>query len=437
MKAERLRSSRSAFVFSILLYVIAAFAYSWLMPPWEAPDEPAHYVLAANLARIGKFSSIEVNYEAHQPQPYYRLMSVPLELLYNRERSWIDSYRPESNYNNIRTEAPIFEWDAENYRFVPGLYTLRWINVLIGAAAVAVNAVALRRLFPESPRTALAAAIFLAFIPQFLHISSAVANDTLASLGGAILFWALVRIATGPPNVPGYLLAAGAAAALPLGTKLSAIPMGIAVVLAIGLKVRATRGISWWAVAAGVVGLAGLVTLAGLALPSIGRMWLRVIPGRVIYVFEGAFEPETIRMMLAQLAGTFWGQVGWIGAGLPGWMVALLTGLAAVGFGSTVLTALRERGDPQPGRDWALIAAGIALAIVLRNGFFTIANQGRLLFPALGPIAFAVMYGWSRLVPERVRGQLPWIVGGIWLVVNLWLIFEKIVPIYFQPGLDN
>jgi hypothetical protein len=421
----------------LCLYLLLGIGYSVLMPPWEAPDEPAHYVLAANLARIGKFSSIEANYEAHQPQPYYRLAGIPLKWLYAQDRSWIEAHRPDANYDNLRTEVPVIPWTAENYRFLPGLYTLRWLNVLIGAAAVWVNHAALRRLVPEHPRTALTASIFLALIPQFLHITAAVSNDPLGILAGAVLFRVLAEIATRPVRMAGYLLAGVAAVALPLGSKLSAVPMGIAVLLAAALRARAARGTSWWVVGATVAGLIGLAVLAGIAMPETGAIWLRIFSERLLLVFDGALEGETVRLMLAQLAATFWGQVGWIGAGLPGWVVASLTGLAGIGFGSAAWAAWRERGSAHPGWNWALAAAAIALAIVVRNGFYTISNQGRLLFPALGAIAFVIVTGWERLLPDRVRVRLPWVVGGMWLVVNLWLVFAKIIPIYFQPVLDH
>lgn len=434
--AERGQTPRSAVLVLVFLFAGAAFAYSWLMPPWEAPDEAAHYILAANLARIGKFSSIENNYEAHQPRPYYYISSVALKWLYDRDRSWIATYRPDPNYNNIRTELPVHPWSAENFRFVPGLYTLRWLNVLTAAAAVWINTATLFRILSGRPRLALAGAILAAFIPQFLHISSAVANDTLASLAGAILFSVLVRIVEDPPGLPAAFAAGVAAALLPLATKLSAVGMGLAVLLAVAVGLWRRSRVPWWVVAAGGLGVAAVVLLIGLGLPEIGRMWLRVIPGRLTLVFEGALEPATIVMMLAQLARTFWGQVGWIGAPLRDWIVISLTGLAIAGFCRSAWAVLRERGEKQSARDWAVIAASIALAIVLRNGFYTLANQGRLLFPALGPIAFAVVYGWSRLLPERFQERLPWLVGGILLFANLWLIFDKILPIYFQPGLD-
>jgi hypothetical protein len=290
---------------------------------------------------------------------------------------------------------------------------------------------------PEHPRTALTASIFLALIPQFLHITAAVSNDPLGILAGAVLFRVLAEIATRPVRMAGYLLAGVAAVALPLGSKLSAVPMGIAVLLAAALRARAARGTSWWVVGATVAGLIGLAVLAGIAMPETGAIWLRIFSERLLLVFDGALEGETVRLMLAQLAATFWGQVGWIGAGLPGWVVASLTGLAGIGFGSAAWAAWRERGSAHPGWNWALAAAAIALAIVVRNGFYTISNQGRLLFPALGAIAFVIVTGWERLLPDRVRVRLPWVVGGMWLVVNLWLVFAKIIPIYFQPVLDQ
>jgi hypothetical protein len=291
--ADQRRAPRAAFGILLLVYIGAALLYSWLMPPWEAPDEPAHFVLAANLARIGKFSSVEANYEGHQPQPYYRLMSVPLKWLHKIDPAWIQSYRPDGNFDNLRTEIPVFGWTPEIYRFLPGLYLLRWINILIGAAAVSVNYLALRRLLPGNPRTAFTATVFLAFIPQYLHISASVGNDPVGSLAGAVLFWLLVRVTTAPWGMGGFLLSGLAAVGLPLATKLTAIPMGVVVLAAAALRARAARRIPWWAVAAGGAGLIGLAALVGIALPRVGAIWAEVITGRALLTITVALTFQT------------------------------------------------------------------------------------------------------------------------------------------------
>jgi len=446
------------------LYILFAFAYSWLMPPWEGPDEPAHYILAVNLVRVGIFSTTKRNYEAGQPQPYYRLVSVPLKWLHEINPEWVAVVQPERDYGNVRVAAPIFDWSDENYQFLPGLYLLRWLNILMGAGALGLNYAAMRRLslkklgfsnsheensppyslsdppFAEknpgfSP--ALAALALAALTPQFLHTTSSVANDTLGILAGAILFWIMSRSA----SLPLWGLGGGVILAflLPYTTKLTVLPVGIALAIAIIFQVRARWPDAWRKFAIGGLVLGGGTLLLGvLLIPKMGDLFLRQVIWRALTISEDARTLEYGWEMVKQVVWSYWGLVGWLSVGLPGWVVVLLTGLGMIGVGVGYNGAggLRRKGEEGEKKwvSWGVgLMAGLTVLAVLKNGLTTINSQGRFLFPAIGALALLMVSGWEKLLPARFKPYLLPAVIVLMIAANLILWFGGIIPVYYQP----
>jgi hypothetical protein len=121
------------------LYFFLAIGYSLLIPPWEAPDEPAHYHLAWHLERTGKYATEELNYEIHQPRFYYYFGSVVIHALEAVNPKWTHYYLPLEHKFNIRVPERRFGWTDYNYRFLVGVHMLRWINMVFGGIALWLN----------------------------------------------------------------------------------------------------------------------------------------------------------------------------------------------------------------------------------------------------------------------------------------------------------
>ncbi len=417
------------------LYLMLAAGYAVLMPPWEGPDEPAHYLLALNLARVGKFSSLENNYEAHQPQAYYRLTSVPLKWLYLRDPEAVVYFRPEPDYSHAETRTPIFPWSDENFRILPGMYLLRGLNILLGLGAWRVMYAGLRRLAGGRREIALGALYFGALTPQFLHTVATINNDVLGFLAGAFLFW-LLSIFYERGLTQGEILLAGVAALLlPLATKLTVLPVSAAflVILLWDQGKRWLRGRLVW----GMV-VFGLVVFAGLRwwAPEVWEyLWSNLI-WRAFAVQPDALTPDYLWTYGRRLLWSYWGTAGWLAVELPAWVVMGLTGLAGLGAGVSfwgmvkkeiVETAKQDRGL------WLVVLVGVAA--VVKNSLNTIFSQGRFLFPALGPISFVVVSGWYQLAPLPFRRFLPWGILFVMLIANLVFWLGGIIPVYYQPFL--
>lgn len=155
----------------LLAYAVVGALYAVRTPNWQAPDEPAHYNYIAQIVRDGCCPVIEpgdwdkayidrlttsefepallgelqtLQYEDHQPPLYYLLSSVV-------------------------------------YRLTNGsVLALRLFSVVIGIGVVAVAYAVARTLL--SPPLAVAAAAFVAFVPQHLAMLAAVNNDGLSEL---------------------------------------------------------------------------------------------------------------------------------------------------------------------------------------------------------------------------------------------------------------
>ncbi len=416
-----------------LLYLALASGYSLLLPQWEGMDEPAHYLLALNLARVGVFSSRENNYEAIQPQAYYRLASVPLRWLFLRDPQAVAYLRPDPSYRNATHPIPIFPWTDQNFQWVPGLYLLRGLNILLGLGVLGLNFAALRRLAGPDQEIALAALGLAALTPQFLHTAATVNNDGLGNLAGAFLFWLLSLLHTHGLRPMEMALAALAALLLPFATKLTLLPISAAFLLALILRVRSRypeRLLRF-----GALAIAGLLAL-GLLFPDLADLLWRNITLRFVSVLDQSGQPGYIWRMARQVAWSYWGKAGWLAVGLPGWAVVALTGLAFTGAGRQLLALLIK--DPRLGGETAAyrdvwLVAGLSLAAVARNALSTLFSQGRFLFPAIGAVSLLVIRGWHFWIPPAGR---PWVlpmVVAIMLLANLLLWIGGLLPVYYQP----
>jgi hypothetical protein len=422
------------------LYLLFGLGYSLLMPVWEAPDERAHYGYALRLARTGERPSIEDNYEAFQPPLYYRIAALPLV--------WIDAIRPEW----VRTVSPgtlppiegrpRYDWNSENTVFLPGPLVLRWLGLVFGGMTLLFVYGGVRRIFPKEPALALGSVALIGGIPQFIHITASVNNDVLAILAGGLLFLGLAEICRCESFSLSWIWIAVAALLFPVVTKLTVLPLALAVLLALMSQTRRIRpdlAVRYLFVAAGLSIVVFLILLA--AAPGVVDEFIRELAFR-LFSFRPGIWDGTAQLFVLQLVLNFWGKVGWLTVGIPSLLAAALTVLAGAGIGFA-LRSLYFSGEeavftPAQRRflAFSLIAIGAAGLMLFRNFLTTPQLQGRFLFPTLGPIALWIVFGWRRLLAERERFLVPVIVGMLFLLnIHLWI--TGVIPVYYQPFLDH
>ncbi|MBM4430263.1 MAG: DUF2142 domain-containing protein, partial [Chloroflexi bacterium] len=171
----------------VIIYCLLGFLYASETPPWQTPDEPAHFNYVKYLAEEGRLPVLQMSdfpleyleeikaarfppqlsisalrYESHQPPLYYAL-AAPLYLLTN------------------------------SLALPQQLLALRLLSVALGAAALWLIHSLTQDLFPTDPFLPLAATAVVATIPMHLAISAAVNNDTLAELMLLLVLWQSLR----------------------------------------------------------------------------------------------------------------------------------------------------------------------------------------------------------------------------------------------------
>ena len=421
----------------ISLFVLLAFGYSVLMPIWEAPDEPAHYHIAWYLARAGRYPTLKINYEAGQPRTYYYTASLVIRALDKINPRLSDYFLPFEYKHNLRKPERRFDWTSDNYRFLLGVYLLRWINIVIGALALWVSWKAIQVIAPDKPALRLAAIALAGLTPQYLHITSSVSNDALGALAGALLFYLAVRVVNERSKILD-LLSIVLALIFPLTTKLTVLPVSAALVIVIIWKwIINWHPKRWWLIS-------GLAILFGIGIlyflfPNAFQLAVNEINWRLFSLRKNALTNKYLTFILSQIIWTFWGKVGWIAIGLPAWIVNLLTVAWFIGASINAAFLLKTRGASSPHfKLWSVtwFIALFTIAAVMRNGLTTNASQGRFLFPAMGALSVLMISGWHDVLPARVQQIFPFIVVLFMVGINILLWLTGLLPAYFQPLLD-
>jgi hypothetical protein len=418
------------------LSALLAFGYSLLMPIWEAPDEPAHYHIAWYLARRDLYPTLKHNYEASQPRIYYYTASLVIRALNQISPRVSNYFLPFEHKQNLRKPEPRFDWNSDNYRFLLGVYLLRWINMILGALALWANWKAFQVIAPDKPVLRLAALALAALTPQYLHIMSSVSNDALGTVAGALLFYLTVRVLKEQSKIL-HFITVFFALVLPLTTKLTVLPVSMASLIIIMWKwVPNSRSKRWWVVS-------GLAILSGIGIlyflfPNASQLATHEIDWRLFNFRKNAFTNQYLTFILSQIIWTFWGKVGWIAIGLPAWIVNLLTVAWFIGVSTNAAFLLKTKRSFPHFRLWIAtwLIAIITIAAVIRNGLTTSASQGRFLFPAIGALFILMISGWHDVLPAQFQRFLPMMIILFMVSINILLCVTGIIPTYFQPFWD-
>jgi hypothetical protein len=255
------KGGRRALAAVIGLYVLVASAYSVILPLGEAPDEVSHYSYARHIALEGRLPLTEgaASGEAFQPPLYYAVGAAI--------SGWIPEGRftvkGNSDYSLAVVDSVpnvLLHTGQEAFPYRDGAlawHLIRLMSVGMGAVTVWATYALAMTVFPGRHGLAIATAAFIAFLPEFLFISSSVNNDNLATMLSSLTLLQMARLwrterkgdAVGHLTVP----AAGAPESRRAGAVGGAAWLYLGLLLGLGFWTKVSLLVFW--------PLAGLVAL--------------------------------------------------------------------------------------------------------------------------------------------------------------------------------
>ena len=425
----------------LLLYLIITVTYSVINPLFEAPDEHFHFFTIHEIATTGKLPVIPEIYdellgpEPAQP-PLYYMLTAPLMAFFDvseaREQiqlnpfAWIGSADAVVNVNRSSvTEWELWPWQG----YALAGHVIRVVSALLGLGTLLFVFSSARSIWPENGRIPILATALIAFLPQFNFLHSAITNDTLIIFLASAGIWQLLRLWYGSVSRK-QLLTLGitiglAALAKNAGILLMIYAVGFLFILALR-NVNYSQNI-WKQMGRWMWETAVFVILPVLIIT--GWLWVRnyslykdfTATNQFIEI-AGGDRGYTLWQVWAESDGlwlSFFGVFGWFNVLAPQWVYTIWNGIvliAAVGIVyAAILTAshlyalLRQQsetiftwGQRLLSQSWMIGALLLGWLVAVYAGLVTFmlqteAAQGRLLFPAIVPIALGLGFGISRL----------------------------------------
>jgi 4-amino-4-deoxy-L-arabinose transferase-like glycosyltransferase len=448
--------ARWLLILVLAAFVLLAVAYSLGTPPWEAPDEPAHYLYGEYLAAHGSLPS-EVSpqqgnywedgyvtslYEWYQPPLYYALVAPQIALVNMISQGTIPQTFPPvdpdfpEQVENLFAAPPAGSSSSPFYS--PGLRLARFFSVALGLGTLLVVYRVGKLASGGDQVVALSATGVMAFIPQYTFLSGYVTNDNLVILMSALCLLAFLNLLK-PSDKRGMwrVVGTGLLLALALYTKLSLlflVPLGMLCLLLRLAHHRSAR--QWFLESSVLVGVAILPYLLGLL----------VLPGmrdQMAYAYA-SLQAKSEFMSFEYLTGlwpqtytSFWGRFGWMNVGTPRWIANTMNLVTLAGLiGSLVLLVRGRQQDQSPSlrRSLVLLWAMCGLVAIgfIRFNLSVRQPQGRLLFAALPALVILVALGYRHLAGRHCA-----LVGTAMVLftfaANLICLFGALLPAYAPP----
>ncbi len=442
----------------LVAYLALSLIYNIVVPIFEAPDEPQHFMFVKHLADgkglpvQGEAANSAWAQEGSQPPLYYLAGALLISSIDTDDVDALLWVNPHANMGvplklgnkniYIHTSREAFPYRGA----VLAVHLLRLFSALLGAGTILGVWATMHLAWPDRPWLACGAAALTAFMPQFLFITAAVNNDNLVMCLCIWTIYLLMRLWGQPLTWRGGV-ALGALLGAASLAKLSGLGLFPLAALALGLV--AWRDGAWRRVAGtGLVALAVALLVGGWwyarnwALygdPTGLNAMLDVFGRRVVTLSSLVGEAEGLRI-------SYWAIFGWfniLSAPILYKVLDALTLLAMVGIGAWLWRTRQSLLRSATGY-WALLSIAwcvVILAALVRWTGMTSGTQGRLLFPAIGAISGLIMVGLSAWWPRtRQRDGDRWVslaLGGGFFLWALLSPFLTIAPAYARPPITS
>ena len=405
------------------------------VPAYEASDEPDHvqniealasghwYSLTPHCRLTTRTVFTCTNGDEAQQAPLYYLLFAGWQVII---RQPVQVPFNQAIALPVRAHAERYaKHSAATHRF---LLWLRLPNILLGALTVLLAYFAVRLVTADVWSPVIAASL-VAFLPRFVFLSSFVTNDNLVNVLGALFVFLAVRYALSPSRW--RMASVGAVFGLLMLTKLSALPIAIAIVvlalMAKGWRQRAEFAVFGFGSALVICGwylIQNTVRYGQPLAQTDSSRYLALIGG--LGTFGTQFHvSDPLDLVVVQvprrIVDSFWYQSGW---NQFHWSTPVNLVITA-GFAAAVLGLIHRRVSPRITVTFWTIALS-ALLCVWVVAFQTATYQARYAYVGLTAIC-----GLAALGLERWRLPVRFILPAAGLFGTLVAIHNDVLGVHW------
>jgi hypothetical protein len=451
---------RWAVALLVLLAVSKGLVWSAIIPPLEAPDEPAHVAYSQFMAETHRIPKRNVAQLGLPPGQFYSPQLTRLiDALHQTSQAPGDrpDFRPDGDPSAVHDageQSPDANGDGAAAGYPPVYYfpaavlyalssgplvhqieVMRWWSIALGAVAGVLTLYIGRRLFPRSEGAAIALAVACVLEPELSQQTAVVNNDALAIAGGAACLLVALDLIRPAKSRSRWLCALGGVA------------LGITAFKSFGIIFAPVLLVAWFlgrwrtaradrpsllveiAQAAGGVAVTyGAWALFAAVFGFQGASLSDLTPSdqpKTLHAYIHALQKDWYRPIRLNWIDQLWGDFSWIDTPFPTWVqtTLLILSLAAVAvvlvwIGYVLTQAVRGRLRAVP-RDvierWAqtlvcVLSVVATFVFFIGLGYLNFHKTGRndliqgryalMLLPAmLAAPTLALWSLWPRLKP--------------------------------------
>lgn len=431
------RYLRAALAAAMGLFVARAIVANAVIPPWQGPDEPAHFALVRQLTRAGQDvagteQAVLASMARHGWWHYYQQSTPdPIPESFSEVPEHLTSGTLDQPAYYVLGAAILKAADVSDlerqYR------VLRWLSVGLSIAALLCGWAGTRALFGEW--AAIGALSIAALHPQFLLTAISVNPDALITFCGAFMWWQAARALgkTGWRRA-GPVALIIAAAIIAVLSKRNGIPLAVIAVVLLGFALFERRKAHVIAASIGIAALmAAFVPLGYLAMGDFAgfrRLTTFWVAGLTIRRELPELSVEHVREYLLTAIDMSWLFGGWLRFPAPQpwlWVARVLT----IGTFTAGLVLLVKTGRHNRALVLSFLFVAIHAGSLLWIAFWgRSAPQGRYFFAVLFPavaILWAAVLHW---IPPPRRGAVGVALVGIVACLDAAGFLLVLIPAY-------
>ena len=439
-----------------LLFIVACcfrLIWAFLLPPWQVPDEPAHFTYVAHIVEQGELPyasqtaalplySQEVA-ESLRNGLYFATSSggspnpPPLAVMpagydyalareYNaptaERRSAGGATATPYSASSYLLEVPPY-WLFRNMPILSRLYAVRCVIAAIGAFSC-LFAYAIGATLGGSREWGRALGLMLAWFPQYTFLSAGMNNDAASIVCATALIWLTILLLQRQQASATLIFAAGLCAAVSVIVKPTTIPVAIVSGLVFlwqlfrekrnGARTIAsiTRPLFTYALAVALIFGPELLLRRYLGSRA-ATVAATTVDGS--FLVHGATHTLAEYLHAKATAGSFylqwfflktgWGLFGWLDVPLSEETYAVIGLISVVGITAALVAMLTNVAPRRKlALPFTLLAAQIVFVFIGMDYYLSYSTtgtplgiQGRYLFPTLVPFLYLLLSGWYYL----------------------------------------